>query len=62
MAATNFRELPIVQTEIRQIVGSPEAVMYAPFGYIVVTEAGNIYVKKSDITLNTGWKLVTTAA
>ena len=59
MAALNFRELPVVQSEIRQITGSPQGVIYAPYGYLVTDDAGNVYVKQSDAEVNTGWKKLT---
>lgn len=61
--ATSVKELdrPAFQTEIHRLSASPEGVLKAPAGFITVDEAGNIYVKTTDETLNTGWKTVTTS-
>lgn len=62
-AASEFDQLPPIQSELRGIQGSPEGVIKAPPGYeIVDTVTGNHYYKKSSADLNTGWKLVTVAA
>jgi len=61
-AATEaFYELPPIQVEIRMAPASPEGNMEAPPGILVVIPDGNLYVKKSEAQLTTGWKLVTTA-
>lgn len=46
---------PPLQTEIKQITGSPEGVIYAPPGWELNDTAGNKYIKQSAADLNTGW-------
>lgn len=41
------------------IVGGPEAVVYAPPGWVVADELGNLWLKKTDASLATGWDEVT---
>lgn len=41
------------------IPGGPEGVIFAAAGRLCVDEEGNLYVKQTDVTLATGWALVT---
>lgn len=52
---------PPFQTEIKRISATPEGVIYAPAGWQVVTVAGQLYIKTTDETLNTGWEVVTSS-
>lgn len=60
IAQREFDTQPPVQSEIKQISGSPEGVLYGVFGLLVTDNQGNLYVKQSDVSLNTGWSLVAT--
>jgi hypothetical protein len=61
--AQEFSRLPPFQSELRKISGTPEGYIKADWGAVIVDgDTGNHYIKKSAPTLNTGWKLVTTAA
>lgn len=47
---------PPLQTEIVWIEGSPEGIVSAPVGYLVVDyRAGNLYIKQTPDSLKTGW-------
>lgn len=43
------------QIAVPMIPGGPEGVVCAPIGYLCSDELGNAYVKKTDVTLATGW-------
>lgn len=56
-----FDAQPPFQTQIKRISATPESVIYAPAGTIVVTTAGAAYLKTTDETVNTGWEQFTTS-
>lgn len=49
------------QPGIPRIDGGPQNVIYAPIGAVCTDDSGNIWVKSTDHTVNTGWKKPTLA-
>jgi len=55
-------QYPPVQTSIPTIVGSPEGVLYAPPGFMVIDGvACNLYIKQSPVDSNLTWALLQSA-
>lgn len=50
-----FAKLPPVQSEIKQVSGTPEAYLKAPPGYIVRDTDGRLWQKFTPATSATGW-------
>lgn len=44
------------QPSIPMIAGGPQGVIYAPIGSVCTDDSGNIWVKSTDASVNTGWK------
>ena len=57
----NPKELPVLQSDIRQIDGSPVGVINAPTGYIVTNFEGEVWVRQPepDYTDSGAWLKVT---
>ena len=49
------------QPGIPRIDGGPQGVCYAGVGAICTDDLGNLWVKSTDNTVNTGWKKPTLA-
>lgn len=53
----NPKELPVLQSDIRQIDGTPVGVINAPTGYIVTNTLGELWVRQpvADYTAVGSW-------
>lgn len=59
--AYEFDQQPPIQGGVKAVGGTPEGVLKAPPGYRVINRiTGKMYLKESDASLSTGWKIVTT--